>query len=168
MLNIETKVRLDSLDTTKNLVSQFASFVGKLKQKDTYFLLGKKRLKAREEGGRTGFIYYQREGNSGPMQSRYFRFGQNKFFFWLLKILFRITLGTKKVVEKERLLYVHKNTRIHLDKVKQLGSFLELETVVKNEKMYQALKQEHEEVKNRLHLEDMKELPCSYSDLIAV
>ena len=34
------------------------------------------------------------------------------------------------IVEKSRELYLYDGTRIHLDKVKSLGVFLELETVV--------------------------------------
>ena len=41
-----------------------------------------------------------------------------------------IFLKVEAVVEKKRLLYMYDNTRIHLDEVKGLGKFLELETLV--------------------------------------
>jgi predicted adenylyl cyclase CyaB len=40
------------------------------------------------------------------------------------------SLGVRGVVEKVRRLYLWRHTRIHLDEVIGLGSFMELETVV--------------------------------------
>ncbi len=69
------------------------------------------------------------------------------------------------IVEKKRILYMYKNTRIHLDEVKNLGFFLELETVVKGISKSEAIK-EFEEVVNFLELDVKKQIKKSYRDLL--
>ncbi len=68
------------------------------------------------------------------------------------------------VVEKKRLLYLYDNTRIHLDEVKNLGKFLELETLVLagNE---DAIKR-FENVVRFLKLDISKQIKGSYKDLV--
>ena len=41
-----------------------------------------------------------------------------------------MALGTNGIVRKQRQLFLYKHTRIHLDDVSDLGSFVELETVL--------------------------------------
>lgn len=74
--------------------------------------------------------------------------------------------GEKVVIKKERTLWIYKNTRIHLDKVKKLGKFLELETVVRNADLNQA-REEYNEVVRLLNLSNYKRHDKSYSDLLA-
>lgn len=40
------------------------------------------------------------------------------------------SMGSKGKVQKERYLFIHEGTRIHLDNVDQLGYFLEFEAVL--------------------------------------
>jgi predicted adenylyl cyclase CyaB len=47
-----------------------------------------------------------------------------------LKALLALALGTSSVVRKVRTLYLHGQTRIHLDEVEGLGDFVELEVVL--------------------------------------
>ena len=73
-------------------------------------------------------------------------------------------LSIETVVEKKRDLYIYKNTRIHLDTVINLGSFLELETVVVSED--HDVQAEFDEVVKLLHLDFKNQIRCSYRDLI--
>lgn len=165
MLNIEIKVKINDPDILKKRALSLAPFSGILKQKDTYFLLGNRRLKTREGSQQLEFIYYKRANNMGSKNSRYFIYRPNKIFFLVIKGILGIFLGEKKIVEKERFLYLYKNTRIHIDSVKNIGTFLELETVVMDKAKYGELKKEHEEVFAKLQLESMEKIPESYSDL---
>jgi predicted adenylyl cyclase CyaB len=51
-----------------------------------------------------------------------------------LKSVLSRTLGVLGVVKKQRTVFLFQNARIHLDKVENLGSFLEFEVVVSDEK----------------------------------
>lgn len=64
-------------------------------------------------------------------------------------------------------MYLYKNTRIHLDKVKNLRTFLELETVVHHNAPEKAFVEEQEEVKLKLKLDSGQYISGSYSDLLA-
>ena len=69
------------------------------------------------------------------------------------------------VVEKKRELWMHKNTRIHLDKVKKLGTFLELETIVGKKNIIGARAEQHQAIQ-LLGLSSFSKVKGSYSDLI--
>ena len=73
-------------------------------------------------------IYYERPDSAGPKQSDYF-ISHTTEPRTLQDVLSR-TYGVRGVVRKERWLYWIGNTRIHLDQVEGLGSFLEFEVVL--------------------------------------
>src|SRR3972149_6375706 len=86
MKNIELKVKIDNLDSLSNIIKSQSSFQGTLFQKDTYYLLGKNRLKTREEGDEFEIIYYQREDKESSTDSKYFLYQINKIFFFFVKL----------------------------------------------------------------------------------
>jgi homotetrameric cytidine deaminase len=101
---------------------------GLLRQRDTYFRVASGRLKLREEEpGGAMLIQYDRVDADEARESRY----------RLLPVAdprtlcaaLEASLGTLAVVEKERHLLLWQNVRIHLDRVKDLGDFIELEGV---------------------------------------
>ncbi len=74
-------------------------------------------------------------------------------------------LGTITVVEKQRDLYLYRHTRIHLDRVKGLGTFVELETVVTTQSDEEAAR-ELRDVASALGVDQMTVVPCAYADLL--
>lgn len=86
MLNIETKVKIYNLEDIKTTLASFASFIGVIPQEDTYFLLGKKRLKTREESNQFELIYYKRADELESKNSQYFIYHFNIFFFFSLRL----------------------------------------------------------------------------------
>src|SRR5260370_33014312 len=84
----------------------------------------------------------------------------------LRSILTKALRDTLVVVEKERSLYVYKNTRIHLDTVKTLGTFVELETVIQEPASVEDVKAEHQYVIAFLGLGPLQPIASSYSDLL--
>ncbi|HET6547823.1 MAG TPA: cytidine deaminase [Solirubrobacter sp.] len=101
---------------------------GILKQRDTYFRVTSGRLKLREEhpGGAT-LVQYDRVDADEARESRY-RLVPVDDPRKLCDAL-EASLGTLAVVEKHRHLLLWQNVRIHLDRVKDLGNFVELEGV---------------------------------------
>ena len=47
-----------------------------------------------------------------------------------LKRLLEASLGVRAIVDKRRSVYLYENVRIHLDRVRGLGNFIELEAVM--------------------------------------
>lgn len=100
-----------------------------LVQEDTFFHVPRGRLKLREQvPGRAQLVYYERPNQRGPKRSDYYLFETDQPT--ALKTLLSQALGVRGVVRKVRTLYLHKQTRIHLDEVEGLGTFVELEVVL--------------------------------------
>ena len=125
---IELKARVDSLDTFgKRLQEMKARHIGTFHQIDTYFEVPEGRLKLRETEGRNdaAIVYYERKDIPGPKRCRVFiiELQEPEFF----KNFLHEVLEKKVVVDKKREIYRHQGTQIHLDKVKNLGTFMEFE-----------------------------------------
>ena len=104
-----------------------------LQQKDTYFSVIGKRLKIRQEESstvnRTYAILYDRPDTCDEKFSNY-DFYEITNYNQFIKV-FGPALKQEIVVEKNRVLYLYKNARIHFDTVTNLGSFVEIEIVIK-------------------------------------
>ena len=97
-----------------------------LVQTDTFFTVHRGRLKLREQAGAGAeLIYYERPDQAGPKESRFERVTVADAA--ALRNLLASALGVAGQVIKERLVYRVGRTRVHLDEVRGLGAFLELE-----------------------------------------
>jgi len=161
-LNLELKVKLKSFTKIKKLLEGInAEFIKTLNQKDIYYKIKGGLLKLRIENGEQSIIKYLRDEKGNDRFSNYdfLRFGYGnaeKFFDSVYK--------TEAIVQKKRLLFMYDNTRVHLDSVKGLGNFLELETLVLKGK--NDAKKRFTYIKKMLELEDLPELKKSYCDLV--
>jgi predicted adenylyl cyclase CyaB len=128
--NIEIKARVpdpQALQARAEALSQ--SPVEIIEQEDTFFNVPGGRLKLRWLSPTLGqLIYYTRADQSGPKQSHY-RISQTPDPASLQSVLAE-ALGVRGVVRKRRRLYMVGHTRVHLDEVQGLGSFMELEVVL--------------------------------------
>lgn len=160
-VNLELKIKTGSHQKYISTLEKInASYEGILKQKDVYYKIPKGLLKLRVENGSYCLIKYLRD-EKGKRWSNYellFLNGKNpeKYLSEIFKIV--------TVVEKKRTLYLYKGTRIHLDDVKGLGKFLELETVVDDDKA--DAQQRFDEVISLLNLDTDKQIRASYKNLI--
>jgi len=127
--NLEIKARCPDLDRARQLAAALATeHVGLDHQVDTYFVTARGRLKLRESSLSGGqLVPYLRPDREGPKRSDY-RVIPVEDPASLKRLLAEI-LGVHRVVDKEREIFLVENVRIHLDRVKGLGSFLELEAV---------------------------------------
>ena len=158
--NIEIKARIQDPDRLRELVEELCDTPGEvLFQEDTFFHTPRGRLKLRVLAPDRGqLIYYERENASGPKPSNYNISPTSDPDS--LKTVLSAGLGVRGVVRKRRLVYVVGNTRIHLDEVEGLGSFLELEVVLSPG--------ESPEAGKAVATEFMRELKINESDLIKV
>ena len=74
-------------------------------------------------------------------------------------------LGVSVVVDKVRELYLWEHTRVHLDAVKGLGTFVELETVIR-EQSVEVARGECESIQKALEINADDLLSVSYADLL--
>ena len=128
MQNIEFKAELRNIEAARQQCRLLdAQHAGRFTQRDTYFRMADGRLKRREIDGKAmQWVYYHRPDRVSPRMSNYTiltdvqakrRWGTRSLRPWL-------------VVDKSRDLWILGEVRIHLDDVKGLGTFLELEAVV--------------------------------------
>lgn len=164
MKNIEIKLGIKNFEDVVLLLNKIGAHrEGILKQKDTYFNCDNGRLKLREINNKFfELIRYSRPNRSSSKLSNYEVEKLTKEQIQTKKIELGSVLA---VVEKERKLWIAGHTRIHLDSVKELGNFLELETAVSGISFKKA-QEEHKQVIKNLGLNKYKKYPNSYSDMI--
>ena len=125
--NVEIKARLADLAATRRRVEAAADGPPEIEtQTDTFFRIAGGRLKLRERsGGEAELIHYRRPDRAGPRESRFERLAVPDAP--ALRALLAEALGVCGRVSKRRSVYRIGRTRIHLDEVRGLGAFLELE-----------------------------------------
>lgn len=130
--NIEIKARLGAaqLDAVRARAAELSGGPPTvLRQLDTFFHAPHGRLKLREFGDGTGeLIAYERPDQPGPKHSDYVLAPTTDPA--RLKWALTRSLGVRGVVEKTRELSLAGQTRIHIDDVRDLGPYLELEVVL--------------------------------------
>ncbi|MBA2117476.1 class IV adenylate cyclase [Bremerella alba] len=128
--NIEIKARLSQRSEIEDRIVPIAdSGPVVLEQIDQFFRVPEGRLKLRQiNGEHAELIFYRRSDSAGPKTSDYNRvpISQPEQLAQLLTSALE-SLGN---VKKTRTLYLIGQTRIHLDEVEDLGSYLELEVVL--------------------------------------
>ena len=128
--NIEIKARVPDPADLRRRAAALSDTPGELiPQEDTFFHVPQGRLKLRVITPDHGqLIYYQRPDATGPKQSDYHITVTAEP--QTLKNVLTHSLGVRGVVFKQRWLYLVGPTRIHLDQVEGLGSFMELEVLL--------------------------------------
>jgi predicted adenylyl cyclase CyaB len=164
--NVEIKAHIEDLERTHRLVADAADRgPGTLTQTDTFFQVDAGRLKLREfSDSQAELIYYRRPDAPGPMESLYERVPVSDAHS--LKRLLAAELGEKGVVHKKRLVYWVGRTRVHLDEVRDLGNFLELEVVLDAEERAEAGVSEARELMELFEIHEDSLLSDAYVDLL--
>ena len=128
--NIEIKARVPDAALLRAFIEELeTSDTELLFQRDTFYEAPSGRLKLREfSEGAAELIFYERSNKAGPRKSTYTRsvVHDPSSMHELLERLLTI----KAVVCKKRQVWIYGQTRIHLDEVEGLGSFLELEVIL--------------------------------------
>jgi predicted adenylyl cyclase CyaB len=165
MRNIELKYRCEDLVAVRKSAEKLkARDLGHLLQTDTFFEAPHARLKLRNFGdGRAELIGYRRSDRPEARASDYFILPiENPAEF---EAILEYALGISGVVKKSRHLFLVRHTRLHLDEVENLGSFVELETVISDQSEADAHAELHQ-VAAELGLRPENAVAQPYVDLL--
>lgn len=164
--NIEIKARIHEPEKIRRIAEQLSDIPAEIiEQDDTFFPVPQGRLKLRQFSiDRGELIFYSRPDVAGVKQSNY-AIAPTSCPGQLLEVL-TSAFGVEQSVKKRRVLLKAGQTRIHLDSVDGLGSFLELEVVLRDGQP----PEEGEKIANALmaaldiRQEDL--IDCAYADLL--
>lgn len=128
--NVEIKARIESVEALAPKAAALADGgPTEIVQDDTFFACPRGRLKLRALSATAGqLIFYRRPDQAGPKES-FFLISPTSSPDTLREAL-TLAYGQAGRVRKHRTLYLAGRTRIHLDRVDNLGDFLELEVVM--------------------------------------
>ncbi len=127
-LNIEIKAKCTDKALIRTVLHQHkANFKGLDHQVDTYFNCTEGRLKLREGNIENSLIHYNRPNTKSPKASVVSLYHPNPNS--TLKGVLINALGIKTIIDKKREIYFIDNVKFHIDEVKGLGSFVEIEAI---------------------------------------
>ena len=165
-LNIEIKAKCNNPITIKEILKKHqADFKGVDHQIDTYFKVANGRMKLREGNIETALIQYNRPNQAGPKKSDYVLYHPHPDSS--LKQLLTQANGVLVVVDKLRSIYFIDNVKFHVDEVKDLGSFMEIEVIDSDGSNDEGkLLEQCQFYLNLLGIEESDLIENSYSDMI--
>ena len=165
--NVEIKARLADYESMRFRVAGIAdSPAVTIAQYDTFFTCATGRLKLRRfSTGEGQLIAYSRPDGISPEASLYF-ISEIPDPASMTEVLERSN-GILGVVEKARELFMIGRTRVHLDRVKDLGDFLELEVVLDEQQTTDEGRSIAEALMLQLGIEEHHLIDVAYIDLLA-
>ncbi len=165
-INFEFKAKCEDLQYLENLLIQESPlFIGQDHQIDTYFNVTTGRMKLREGNIENALIHYERINTADAKQSDVLLY-QHQPDIQLKQILTK-ALGIKVVVDKTRRIYFIDNVKFHFDKVKDLGTFVEVEAIDKDGRIgVEHLKAQCYQYAKLFNIQQDHYLAESYSDLL--
>ncbi len=165
-VNIEVKARVHDFNRLRQKAEKLSDTPCQvIPQEDTFFNCPSGRIKLRELSPRTGqLVCYQRVDIPGPKPSAYKIFETDNPAG--LKEILTEAFGVRGVVSKVRYLYMVGQTRIHIDEVKGLGVFMELEVVMKPGQSDAEGKSIANKLMQQLGIEEQDLINTAYIDLL--
>jgi predicted adenylyl cyclase CyaB len=164
--NIELKARLEDLESARKTADRLATQRSPDQhQRDTYFVCRHGRLKLREIRGQAAqLISYARDDLASTKASHYRLLEVSEPE--LIGEMLLTTLGLLVVVEKHREITFHNHVRIHLDDVRDLGTFIEFEAVLGPDDPESAGHEIVQSLCREFAVRDEQVLADSYSDMV--
>lgn len=167
--NVEAKYAVPSLDNVRSAAAALADRPScVLQQTDTFFTVPAGRLKLRVESSgdprSAHLIAYHRPDQDAARISHYEIYFTNQPE--RLKETLSHTCAIIAEVIKARELYLTRNTRIHLDTVQDLGTFVEIEVVMDPNETEEDAQREFRRVADALGLNTDWIEPAAYVDLL--
>ena len=165
--NIEIKARIDSVEAIEPRAAALAAQGPiQIQQDDTFFACPRGRLKLRAFSPSEGqLIFYRRADQAGPKESFYVIAPTASPD--ALREALSLAYGEAGRVRKRRTLYIVGRTRVHLDRVEELGHFLELEVVLADDDAHEPGVAEARELMAALGIAPSQLIEGAYVDLLA-
>jgi predicted adenylyl cyclase CyaB len=166
--NVEIKARIASVDAFVDRAAAIADQGPfEIPQDDTFFVCANGRLKLRELSPDHGeLIFYRRPDQSGPKESFYVRAVTSDPT--ALRECLSLAHGQAGRVRKQRTLFLAGRSRLHLDRVAELGDFLEIEVVLADGESIDVGIREANDLMKRLGIEHSQLVDAAYLDLLAL
>jgi len=164
--NVEVKAKVEDSTALRARIEALSDAeVEVLDQEDTFFHTPRGRLKLRTfPDGRGELIAYVRPDEAGPSPSDYSILRTENPTG--IKSFLSDVLGVRGVVRKRRFLYRIGQTRVHLDEVDGLGTFLELEVVLDDGQSNEDGERIASEISALLDMSDESRIGSAYIDLL--
>jgi adenylate cyclase, class 2 len=140
-----------------------ARFVGVDHQVDTYFRVPRGRLKVREGRIENALIFYERANLPRARLSRISLLPLPPMS--RMRAVLAAALGVLAVVDKRREIYFVGNVKIHLDRLRRLGRFVEVEAISRSGKTAR-VRDQAQKVQQLFEVADSDIVAESYSDLV--
>lgn len=153
----------DPRDAIRRVRAFGARWTGRERQIDTYFRVAEGRLKLRETASRAELVWYFRGDTLRSKRSDVLMLRVSEPHS--VKETLSRDLGVKVVVDKVRRVYLKDNVRVHVDEVRGLGRFVEIEAVGQG-KNFPKLQRQAEKMASALGLRRVDLIRGSYSDLL--
>ncbi|GAA5521842.1 class IV adenylate cyclase [Aliifodinibius salicampi] len=164
--NIEIKAHCNNPDAIRDILQKHgADFIGTDHQVDIYFQVPQGRLKLRRGTIEQKLIFYQRNNQKGPKSSDIHLVPATHP--QKMQALLENALGTKVTVDKQREIYFIDNVKFHIDEVKELGSFMEIEAIDEDRTVgEEKLQQQCQKYMALFNIQEEDLVAESYSDLL--
>lgn len=163
-VNFEFKARMRDERRVRRALKQLrARYVGLDHQVDTYFHAPAGRLKVREGRIENALIYYRRTNSARARRSSVDLMLLPRRSS--LRAILSQVLVPRAVVDKKREIYFVGNVKIHLDRVRGLGKFLEVEAITRTGRLERARGQALR-FQKLFGVRPKDIVPESYSDLV--
>jgi adenylate cyclase, class 2 len=163
-VNFEFKARLKDESRVRSALKQLrARYVGTDHQLDTYYRVPTGRLKVREGKIENALIFYQRSNTARPRRSSIELMllpRRNS-----LRAILSEALEPHVVVDKRREIFFVGNVKVHLDRVRGLGKFVEVEAITRTGRLHRARSQARR-IQKLFGIASGDIVARSYSDLI--
>jgi len=163
---IEIKAKCSNPEPIRSiLASHKADFKGIDHQVDTYFKVANGRLKLREGNIENTLIHYNRPNQAGPKNSQvtYQRLPPQTD----IKAVLSAAMDILAIVDKKRGIYFMDNVKFHIDEVKGLGAFIEIEAIDETGTIgIERLEKQCAHFMNLFGILEKDLVEVSYSDLI--
>ena len=163
---IEIKAKCSDQNRIRTILKEKnARFVGLDHQIDTYFNVIHGRLKLRQGNIENTLIHYHRPNQKGPKLSKVLLYKPNPEEN--LKQVLTAANGVLVEVDKKREIYFIENVKFHLDEVKGLGTFVEIEAIDLDETMgMDKIQQQCDHYMDLFSIQEDDLIQVSYSDLL--